>query len=256
MREIWLIVLATLTLATKNENFSRQKRQVNPIATIPAIAQVYGVLSWTLGPDLINSEESKSLEEIKSILAQQTDILSKIDTSITSSMSEFIASNKEQGYKEMLLLVEYYTKDLILETVNFQEKLKAKQADLKLSLQDWYEAEDVTKTDMIDFNIRKFVRHSRLWKDHIFQRTDLSQLEIERQVLMFVTMYNFIDQGKVPIRERLLYMLELFDFLPVETADREWEKYSTRKEAFMKDLIVSLREPFSQPSFFSVEFLR
>ena len=31
----------------------------------------------------------------------------------------------------------------------------------------------------------------------------------------------------------------MFDFLPLETAEREWEKYSTRKEAFLKDLIVS-----------------
>ena len=109
---------------------------------------------------------------------------------------------------------------------------------------------------MIDFNIRKFVRHSRLWKDHIFQRTDLSQLEVQRQVLMFVTMYTFIDQGKIPIWENSLYMLDLFDFLPVETANREWEKYSTRKEAFMKDMIVSFREPCFPNLHLSVEFLR
>ena len=206
MRKIcFIVLLATLTSAIKNETLSLQKRQVNPITTIPAVAQVYGILSWTMG-DLIISEENKSLDDIKSILAQQTDVLSKIDSSITNSMSDFIVSNKEQGYKEMLLLVEYYTKDLILETDNFQTKLRAKQDDLKVSLRDWYDAEDVTKTDMIDFNIRKFVRHSRLWKDHIFQRADLSQLEMQRQVMMFITMYTFIERGKLYFSKKTYFI--------------------------------------------------
>ena len=118
---------------------------------------------------------------------------------------------RENYYREMILLVEFYTRDLIFLKENVTIRMEERQQELKLNFEDWFAADSCSRLSFlfffvyfwtsdfrgnrIDFNLRLFVRHARLWKDHVFSR-EIPHTELQRQMFMFLTMYAMIDESK------------------------------------------------------------
>ena len=69
------------------------------------------------------------------------------------------------------------------------------------------------------------MRHARLWKDHVFSSPQLKFTEVQRQMVMFVTMYSMID-GKS------------FSFLDGKEAKNEWRRVRRHKESFLEHTLV------------------
>ena len=69
------------------------------------------------------------------------------------------------------------------------------------------------------------MRHARLWKDHVFSSPQLQFTEVQRQMVMFITMYSMID-GKS------------FSFLETEQAKDEWRTVRRHKESFLEHTLV------------------
>ena len=114
----------------------------------------------------------------------------------------------------MLLLVQFYTSDLIFLKTGVAQKISERKKFLKINLEKRYNEDNCSRkgetvqkailkiilftfnrNSFIDFNIEMFVRHARLWEHHAFSRTDIPEVELQRQVLMFLTMYSMIDEG-------------------------------------------------------------
>ena len=76
-----------------------------------------------------------------------------------------------------------------------------------------------------DFNYDLFMRHARLWKDHVFNSPQMEFVEVQRQMVMFITMYSMID-GKS------------FSFLDAKQAKNEWRRVRRHKESFLEHTLV------------------
>ena len=77
-----------------------------------------------------------------------------------------------------------------------------------------------------DFNYDLFIRHARLWKDHAFSSSQLDFAEVQRQMVMFITMYSVIDEKS-------------FSFLGTQQAKEEWKRVQFNKEDFIEHTLVS-----------------
>ena len=69
------------------------------------------------------------------------------------------------------------------------------------------------------------MRHARLWNDHVFSSPQLKFIEVQRQMVMFVTMYSMIDG-------------ESFSFLDTKQAKVEWRRVRRHKESFLEHTLV------------------
>ena len=91
--------------------FTSKNMAAGPIAIIAAGLELIVTL---FEPD---EEEYNPLIEQNMIIARQTEILERglatVTTSITESMKELIDSMKEANYKEMMLLVDFYTRNIV-----------------------------------------------------------------------------------------------------------------------------------------------
>ena len=148
-----------------------------------------------------NKRQNFLTSEQNDIMRRQTQIIEEglagIETTIGESMKELIDSQQESRYKEMLLLVDDYTQNVLSSTPeSFKKVIRRWQKLLRKNVQRWDELDSEEKGLSIDFNYELFIREARLWKDHAFSSSSLDYQEVQRQMIMFVTMYTLIDKRK------------------------------------------------------------
>ena len=178
--------------------------------------------------------------------------LAGIETTIGESMKELIDSQQESRYKEMLLLVDDYTQNILSSTPEtFKKVIRKWQKMLRKNAQRWDELDSNEKGLSIDFNYELFIREARLWKDHAFSSTSLDYHEVQRQMIMFVTMYTLIDKRKdnintytAPLNIIKLKVFDkgMFSHLEKKKAKHEWRRVEASKAAFLADTLASFKK--------------
>jgi hypothetical protein len=73
------------------------------------------------------------------------------------------------------------------------------------------------------------IRHARLWQDHVFSTPSLDYREVQRQMVMFVTMYSMIDQ-------------DVFSFMSPRRAEKEWNRIREHKKSFIEGTLAEFTE--------------
>ena len=101
--------------------------------------------------EIINDEDL--LSEVEAL----HDALVSISTTIGNSMQDLINSANESRYKEMVLLVAFYTDFALSDGADFQQKMQSKRQLLKMSMKRWDNSTE--KASKIDFNYDLFLRN-------------------------------------------------------------------------------------------------
>ena len=58
---------------------------------------------------------------------------------------------RENYYREMILLVEFYTRDLIFLKENVTIRMEERQQELKLNFEDWFAADSCSRLSFLFF---------------------------------------------------------------------------------------------------------
>ena len=109
--------------------------------------------------------------------------------------------------------------------------------------QRWDELHSDEKGLTIDFNYNLFIRNARLWKDHAFSSSRLDYHEVQRQMVMFVTMYSMIDKRKIKKTNIKSFLLDMLSHLEKKKAKIEWRRVQASKSAFLADTLESFKCP-------------
>ena len=166
--------------------------------------------------------------ERNQMLKRQTEVIEegfkKVTKTIHDSTREILDSLNEKQYKEMLLLIEKYTRNLTI-SGNFKKNSKRARKRIEKRMQRWYEMDSGKQETTIDFNYNLFIRSARLWQDHVFKSPSLQFDQVQRQMVMFVTVYSLINKSS-------------FGFIPTNLRDEEWQGFREDKVYFLTSTLV------------------
>ena len=74
-----------------------------------------------------------------------------------------------------------------------------------------------------------YPRHARLWQDHAFSTSSLDYREVQRQMVMFITLYSMIDY-------------DMFSFMSPRPAEQEWTRVHEHKKSFIERTLAQYTE--------------
>ena len=203
---------------------------------IYSIAKAVGLIAE--GPDLSTDKMNEILKQYEDrnnlsiernqMLKRQTEVIEegfkKVTKTIHDSTREILDSLNEKQYKEMLLLIEKYTRNLTI-SGNFKKNSKRARRRIEKRMQRWYEMDSGKQETTIDFNYNLFIRSARLWQDHVFKSPSLQFDQVQRQMVMFVTVYSLINKSS-------------FGFIPTNLRDEEWQGFREDKVDFLTTTLV------------------